>query len=192
MSYLCLSPQRRAVIVFCGSENDGKLHSACMALYDNYENVERAGDKKPKKIIQLVGAKVEEPTYASPVGSQGSPGSGGTPLEKACQFLVIHSNEVNEFRSESGDMKVHWLKLLTLLTMFPYSVIPEEPSSNPISEGFRYKLDPKSYGAGIINTHYVDTHSTLHLGLEQYTNNTPFVVVWGLFNSPHPQTLLPY
>jgi hypothetical protein len=133
--------------VFCGSENDGTQHSACMALYDNYENVERAGDKKPKKTIHLVGAKIEEPTYSSPVGSQVSPGSGGTPLEKACQFLVIHSNEVNEFRSESGDMKVHWLKLLTLLTMFPYSVIPEEPSSNPISEGFRYKLDPKSYGA---------------------------------------------
>ena len=141
--------QRRAVIVFCGSENDGKQYSACMALYDNYENVERAGDKKPKKVIYLLGAKIEEPTYSSPVGSQGSPGSGGTPLEKACQFLVIHSNEVNEFRSESGDMKVHWLKLLTLLTMFPYSVIPEEPSANPISEGFRYKLDPKSYGAGM-------------------------------------------
>ena len=138
------------MIVYCGSENDGQLHSACMAIYDNYERVEKAGDKKPKKVLSLLGAKVEEPTYSSPVGSQNSsPSSSGTPQEKACQFLVIHSNETNEFRSESGDMKVHWLKLLTLLTMFPHSVIPEEPSSNPISEGFRYKLDPKSYGAGV-------------------------------------------
>ena len=93
---------------------------------------------------------MEEPTYSSPVGSQGSsPRLNSTALEKACQFLVIQPDEVHEFRSDSGDMKVHWLKLLTLLAMFPHSVIPQEPSSNPISEGFRYKLDPKSYGAGV-------------------------------------------
>lgn len=137
------------MIVYCGSETDGKLYSAYLTLYDNYENIERAGNKKPKKIIYLQGAKIEEPTYSSPVSSQGSPsGTNGTSLEKACQFLVVHQNEVNEFRSESGDMKVHWLKLLTLLTMFPHSVIPDEPTVNPISEGFRYKLDPKAYGAG--------------------------------------------
>ena len=159
--YICIYlSQRRAVVVFCGRENNGKLHSSCMALYDNCENVEQAGDKKPKKIIQLVDAKIEEQAYWTPVRSQGSPGSGGTLLEKACQFLVIHPNEVNEFRSESGGMKVHWSKLLTLLTMFPYSVIPEEPSSNPISERFRYKVDPKSYGAGIIHTTLIPVYST--------------------------------
>lgn len=136
--------------MYCGSETEGKQNSACIALYDHYENVERAGEKKPKKVLQLQGAKIEEPTYSSPVGSQGSPSPSGTSLEKACQFLVILQNETHEFRTESGDMKVHWLKLLTLLTMFPHSVIPEEPSSNPISEGFRFKLQATSYNAGML------------------------------------------
>ena len=146
--------------MFCGRENNGKLHSACMALYDNYRNVEQPGDKKPKKIIQLMDAKIKEPTYSSPVGSKVSPRSVGALLEKACQLLVINSNEVNEFRLESGDMKFHWLKLLTLLAMFPYSVIPEEPSSNPISEGFWYKVYPKSFGAGIIHTMLIPVYSS--------------------------------
>ena len=135
--------------MYCGSVNDSKQHSACLALYDDYERVEMAGEKKPKKIIQLVGAKIEEPTYASPVGSNGSPGSGGTPPDRVCQFLVILPNETHDFQCQSTDMKVHWFKLLTLLTMFPHSVIPEEPSTNPISEVFRYKLDAKAYCAGV-------------------------------------------
>ena len=131
--------------MYCGSVNDGKQHSACLALYNDYERVEMAGDKKPKKILQLVGAKIEEPTYASPVGSNGSP----TPPDKACQFLVILAKETHGFQCQSTDLKVHWFKLLTLLTMFPHSVIPEEPSTNPISEVFRYKLDAKAYRAGV-------------------------------------------
>lgn len=137
------------MIVFCGSENDGQTHSACLALYDEYERVEKLGEKKPKKVIQLVGAKIEEPTYVSPVGSHGSsPSSSSQSTNKSCQFLVMLTNEVNEFQADSGDTQIHWIKLLTLLTMFPHSVIPEEPSSNPISGSFRYKLDPKTYGAG--------------------------------------------
>ena len=150
ISIAYLPQQRRAVIVYCGSDSEGKRYPACLAIYDNYERIEKAGEKKPKKTLSLLGAKIEEPTYASPVGSQGSasPGANGTAFEKACQFLVISPNEVNEFRSESGDMKVHWLKLLTLLTMFPHSVIPEEPSINPINEGFKCKLVANNYGAG--------------------------------------------
>ena len=79
------------MIVYCGRQ----LHSACMAIYGNYEQVENTGDKKPEKVLSLLEAKVEKPTY-SPVGSQNSsPSSNRTPQEKACQFLVIHSNETN-------------------------------------------------------------------------------------------------
>lgn len=134
--------------MFCGSDVDGKRQSACIAIYDNYEQVEKIGEKnkKPKKVIQLQGAKIEEPMYASPVGSHGtSPTSSN---QSSCQFLVILTNEVNEFQSDCSDTKVHWLKLLTLLAMFPHSAIPEEPRSNPIRESFRYKLDPKNYCAG--------------------------------------------
>lgn len=136
------------MLVYCGSDVEGKTQSACIAIYDNYDQVERIGEKtkKPKKVIQLYGAKIEEPMYASPVGSNGTSPSSSN--QSACQFLVILTNEVNEFRSDSSDTKVHWLKLLTLLAMFPHSAIPEEPRSNPISESFRYKLDPKAYGAG--------------------------------------------
>ena len=136
------------MIVYCGSETDGQLYSAIIALFDDYERVERYAEKKPRKVIQLADAKIEESTYSSPVGSHGTPpsGSNGTPPDK---FLVVLANEVHEFQAESESMKVHWLKLLTLLTMFPHSVIPEEPAQNPISEGFRYKLDPRNYGAGV-------------------------------------------
>lgn len=140
----------------CGSDVDGKTQSACIAIYDNYDQVEKIGEKtkKPKKVIQLQGAKIEEAMYASPVGSHGTSPSSSN--QSSCLFLVILTNEVSEFRSDSPDTKVHWLKLLTLLAMFPYSPIPEEPRSNPISESFRYKLDPKSYGAGELHTFHVE------------------------------------
>ena len=113
------------MVVHSGNERDGQQTSACLIVYKNYEKL---GEKKAIKIIQLAGAKIKEPTYASPVGSHGSPGS------KSSQFLVIEKNKVHELRCDSGEMKVHWLKLLTLLTMFPYSVIPEEPQLNPFSK----------------------------------------------------------
>ena len=133
-------------MVFCGSESGDKRNSACLALYEDYEKI---GEKKPKKVIQLVGAKIEEPAVVTPVGSHGTPPSSSSiQSEKTHQFMVILSSEVSEFRADCESTKLHWMKLLTLLTMFPHSVIPPEPTSNPISESFRYKLDAKAYGAG--------------------------------------------
>ena len=132
--------------MYCGHAVEGQQTSACLILYNNYEKL---GEKKAKKIIQLAGAKIEEPTYTSPVGSHGtSPGSSSSLTDTSCHFLVMEKNEVHEFQCDSADRTVHWLKLLTLLAMFPYSVIPEEPQLNPISESFRAKLNPKLYGAG--------------------------------------------
>ena len=125
---------------------EGKQTSACLILYENAANL---GEKTAKKILQLAGAKIKEPTYASPVGSHGtSPGASSSVTDTSCHFLVMEKNEVHEFQCDSAAMKVHWLKLLTLLAMFPYSVIPEEPQLNPISESFRAKLNSKLYGAG--------------------------------------------
>ena len=130
--------------MYCGNDVEGKQTSACLILYDNYENVEKLGEKKAKKIIDLASAKIEEPTCASPVGSHGtSPRSSSSLTDKSCRFLVMETNGVHEFQCASADMKVQWLKLLTRLAMFPYSVIPEEPQLNPES-----KLDPKLYGGG--------------------------------------------
>jgi len=132
--------------VCCGKTVEGKKTSACVLLCEEYEKVEKNGPK-PKKVIELFGAKVEEAAVSSPVGSHGTPPNTGS-LPMAHQFLVIQSSEVNEFRADSENTMHHWVKLLTLLTMFPYSVIPEEPTSNPISEAFRAKLDAKRFGAG--------------------------------------------
>ena len=116
--------------------------------------------QKPKKVIDLCGAKIEESGIISPVGSantiSASPSSGSLSGAQCHQFVVILSSESNEFRADAENTKLHWVKLLTLLTMFPYSVIPEEPKSNPISEGFRVKLDPRNFNAGKKHTH---THS---------------------------------
>ena len=142
--------------MFCGSESEDKSedkrNSACLALYKDYEKVDKIGENKPEKVIQLhvhvVGAKIEEPAVVSPVGSHGTPPSSSSISEKTHQFLVIKSSEVSEFRADCESTKLHWMKLLILLTMFPHSVIPAEPTSNPISESFRSKLDAKAYGAG--------------------------------------------
>ena len=119
-----------------------------MLLFANYENIRQCASKRAQNNIPLAGAKIEEPTHASPVGSHGSPGSNSLLAEKSRIFLVLANKNIYEFRCDSCMMKEQWLKLLTLLTMFPYSVIPEEPQLNPISESFRAKVDPKLYGAG--------------------------------------------
>ena len=103
-----------------------------------YKNCEKVRAKKAKKIIQLAGVKTKDPTHASPGGSP------GLSTENSRQFLVIEKNKVHELRCDSAEMHVHWLNLLNLLTLFPYSIIPEEPQLNPFSEFFRAKLDPKS------------------------------------------------
>jgi len=64
--------------------------------------------------------------------------------EVATSFLVIVS-VVNEFRATSKNMQHHWVKLLNWLTVFPYSVILEEPTCNPITKA---ELDTKYFGAG--------------------------------------------
>ena len=94
-----------------------------------------------------------------------SPGSNGKLLEKLCQFRVVHHNGIDEFCSESGHIKVNWLELLELLILYPYSVIPEELKVNPISEGFRCKLDPKAHGTGKL---LLSTYQSLNYSVWQY------------------------
>ena len=118
---------------------------ADLGLFDSLQKLQENWRAESKKIIQLAGAKITEPTHASPVEWHGSP---SLLAERASQLLVLEKNKVQRFRCDSSATKVEWLNLLTLLTMFPYSVIPEEPQQNPFSELFRTKLDPKLYGAG--------------------------------------------
>ena len=83
------------------------------------------------------------------VGSQGSGSGSGVFASGMHKFTITTSNgEVHEFRTESENDRLRWVKLLQLLVMFPYSSIPEEPSSDPIKKLFQEGLDPNQYGAG--------------------------------------------
>jgi len=65
-------------------------------------------------------------------------------------FQIATPNETHEFRTDSENDRLRWMKLLGLLVMFPYSTTPEEPQNNPIKKSFRCKLIPTQYGAGML------------------------------------------
>ncbi len=66
-------------------------------------------------------------------------------------FVIVVQNDTFEFRTDSENERLRWVKLLGLLVMLPYSVIPEEPGSNPIKHSLRAKQDLQWYGAGTLN-----------------------------------------
>ena len=67
---------------------------------------------KPKKIIDLCSAKIEETRIISPVGSantiSASTSSGRVSVAQFNQFLVILS-EANEFCADTENTKFHWV-----------------------------------------------------------------------------------
>ena len=69
---------------------------------------------KPKKIIDLCSAKIEETRIISPVGSanmiSASTSSGRVSAAQSNQFLVILSSEANEFCADTENTKFHWVK----------------------------------------------------------------------------------
>ena len=179
--------QKRVVIANCGSSATKKQLSAQLQLFEDYEKVEKHGTK-PKKTVELSYAKVSAVSTGSPSGSQTnspagavtgvsiSPSPSPSPRNSLTlstspsihslslqsgtshRFLVITSNETHEFRTETENDRLRWVKLLGLLVMFPFSVIPEEPQSNPIKESFRWKLDPVQYRAGTCIKNYLLFH----------------------------------
>ena len=177
--------QKRVVIANCGSSATKKQLSAQLQLFEDYEKVEKHGTK-PKKTVELGYAKVSAVSAGSPSGSQtNSPAGAVTGVSispspsprnsltlstspsihsltlqgsTSHRFLVTTSNETHEFRTETENDRLRWVKLLGLLVMFPYSVIPEEPQSNPIKESFRCKLDPVQYRAGTCVKKYFFTN----------------------------------
>ena len=167
--------QKRVVTAYCGAVDagaNGKSAVAQLTLNDDYEKVEKPG-QKPKSMIPLEGAKIDYGGSAysspsrmsaspspSPHGSLGGSGSGliigsgsgsGTISSggNMCAFTVITQNgETHEFMTESENDRLRWVKLLTLLVMFPYSTIPDEPKNMPIKDSLRSRLDPEKYNAG--------------------------------------------
>ena len=155
------------------ADTGSKNVSAQILIFDDYEKVEKPG-YKPKNSIRLENAKIDS-SYTSPSGSstnspayssatitspQGnirlsaspspstsvsSQGTGGSELYP---FSVTTSNgDLHEFKTESENDRLRWVKLLQLLVMYPFSPIPEEPKSNPVKDSFRKSLEAKKYGA---------------------------------------------
>ena len=166
------------------SEANKSSISAQIQIFDDYEKIEKPGFK-PKNFIRLENAKIESsyfspstsntnsPAYSSTIASpQGgmrlsaspSPSVGSASSQSSAingselyAFTVATSNgEVHEFRTESENDRLRWVKLLQLLVMYPFSLIPEEPSTNPIKDNFRQALEAKQYGAG------EESHVSLH------------------------------
>ncbi len=144
-------------MVTCGQQSEQPHTSAQVQLFEDYENhkaVEKP-NQKPKKSIDLTKAKIDASSTLSSSSNGGSPRSASSSLSPPKStggndhsFVVTVQNDVHEFRTDSENEKLTWVKLLGLLVMFPHSVIPEEPTPNPIKQSLRAKQDPSWYGAG--------------------------------------------
>ena len=75
------------------------------------------------------------------------PGTNGV-MDVYIFTVATSSGELHEFRTDSENDRLRWVKLLQLLVMYPYSQIPEEPKVNPIKDSFRHSLEAKQYNAG--------------------------------------------
>ncbi len=152
------------------SAETGKNISAQILIFDDYEKAEKPRCK-PKNSIRLEGAKIDSsysspsasntssPAYSSAVTSpQGgirlsaspspSTSSQGNSAPELYAFTVATSNgDVHEFKTESENDRLRWVKLLQLLVMYPFSPIPEEPKPNPVKDSFRKTLEAQKFGA---------------------------------------------
>jgi len=160
-----------------GNSEGGKSVSAQIQIYEDYEKIEKPGSKPKSIIrldgakiessyTTPPNSNNNSPAYASTLlnthgqvissspisagsGSQGSsvPSSSGV-AEATYAFTVLTSNnELNEFRTDSENDRLRWVKLLQLLVMYPFSPIPEEPQINPIKDSFRQALEARQYNA---------------------------------------------
>ena len=109
--------------------------------------------------------------------------------------IVTKNGDIHEFLSESENDRLRWVKMLTILIMFPYSTftIPDKPTNKPIKESLRSQLDPKRYGAGISSDSYVFVCGTgfqVHLRIILIQVHTFFLVLFlGNWRTSHLHTL---
>lgn len=63
-------------------------------------------------------------------------------------MLLLTSGEAVELFADTREQQLQWIQYLNLLSMFPYSPLPEEPRNNPIRSSLRAKLKPSKFDAG--------------------------------------------
>ena len=64
-------------------------------------------------------------------------------------MLLLQTGEAVELFAETREQQQQWIQYLNLLSMFPFSPIPEEPRVNPIRDSFRSKLKTSKFDAGL-------------------------------------------
>ena len=63
-------------------------------------------------------------------------------------MLLLHTGEAVELFADTREQQQLWIKYLHLMSMFPFSPIPEEPRVNPIRNSYRNKLKVSNFDAG--------------------------------------------
>ena len=148
---------------YCGGTSSANEIAVAQLTLNEDSKKEKKQGQKPKSVILLEGVnmsyspgipKTAESPSLSPLGSpQGENGSGiitagsGTIIIYAFS-IIQHNGDTHEFfLSENENDRMRWVDLLKLLLMFPYSTIPDEPTSSPIKESMRANLEAKMYNA---------------------------------------------
>ena len=62
--------------------------------------------------------------------------------------MLLQTGEAIELFADTREQQQLWIKYLHLMSMFPYSPIPEEPRVNPIRDSYRSKIKHSNYDAG--------------------------------------------
>jgi hypothetical protein len=63
-------------------------------------------------------------------------------------MLLLSTGEAVELFADTREQQQLWIKYLQLMSMFPFSPIPEEPRINPIRDSYRSRLKSSHFDAG--------------------------------------------
>ena len=137
-----------------GHKPKGAIKLEGAKIESSYNTPPNSSNNSPAYTSTLLSSQGNVNLSSSPlsVGSSnsqsGSVPSSASNSEVMYVFTVLTSNnELHEFRTDSENDRLRWVKLLQLLVMYPLSPIPEEPKINPIKDSFRQTLEAKHYNA---------------------------------------------
>ena len=127
--------QIRLLIAYCGTKEHSARLTICRIQNPRLQHSE-------EKVVRLKHARLGHASFESPDSTtEGEPQS----LSKNEFQLITHSDGTLEFRLESDLKCLEWVKVLTILTMYPNVYMPWE-TQNPVT--FHSKPDPYMYGSG--------------------------------------------
>ena len=127
--------QIRLLIAYCGTKDHSARVTICRIQNPRLQQSE-------EKAVRLKHARLGHTSFESlDATPEGEPQS----QSKNEFHLITHSNETLEFRLESDLKCLEWVKVLTILIMYPNVYMPWE-IQNPVT--FHSKPDPYVYGSG--------------------------------------------